>query len=660
LLAALVAAGAAAAQEEARDTPRATELIEETESRLAQLDVTVTGPRDVASGLGPADFELKIHMRWLEEFEVDRFCATPEEMGAAPPGEIVPPSVSFLFYFDQSHLTLPGRARALDIARDLVPRFVDDGHRVMIVSSAARLAVIEELTDDATRLLDALDRLEHDRTQWDFYAAEEDSRIARIVDVLNDDENVSRAVGLARSYQREENARADKSIRRLHLTLARLSEVDSRKAMVYFADTLRQNPGEHYVSFFGLKVRRATPSISHMGTDAFATGYVFDQMINEATAQGIRIYPVYAQGLVTPFDRELVDAPAMTRTGAVPSSSRVRFRDAQNTLANLASETGGHVFLRGESPTRIAESVDEDFACVYTLSFDPTGFPEDEPLRVIVRVLREDVCLETRGRTVIQSASMQLAARLLSAFVVGGGGAIDLGLRANLVPTGFDRGAYAALLQICVPGTGVPNTRWELGATLINRDKVLDEVSASLAVERPGVPLVLEREITIRPGPHEIVAVAHEPDLGFVLSDHVQVSWPDPNRQPVTCGPLALLQPTTGAFVRDGSTRVRGSLARSAAEPVRTDLPTALMGLVCRNRRHKGLLQVERVLIGDTAVEFPLLQFELANERCAQVRDLIPTGRLRPGPYRYVMRVLHEGSVLHEVSRDFVAAAPES
>jgi hypothetical protein len=84
------------------------------------------------------------------------------------------------------------------------------------------------------------------------------------------------------------------------------------------------------------------------------------------------------------------------------------------------------------------------------------------------------------------------------------------------------------------------------------------------------------------------------------------------------------------------------------------------MGLVCRSRRHKGLLRVERALIGDAAVEFPLLQFELEHERCAQIRDLIPADSLRPGAYRYVLRVTRDGVVLHEVFRDFVAAAPES
>ena len=84
------------------------------------------------------------------------------------------------------------------------------------------------------------------------------------------------------------------------------------------------------------------------------------------------------------------------------------------------------------------------------------------------------------------------------------------------------------------------------------------------------------------------------------------------------------------------------------------------MGLVCRNRRDPGLLRVDRALIGETAVEFPLLEFELSGERCAQIRDLIPADSLRPGSYRYVMRVVHDGAVLQEAARDFVVAGKGS
>ena len=67
-----------------------------------------------------------------------------------------------------------------------------------------------------------------------------------------------------------------------------------------------------------------------------------------------------------------------------------------------------------------------------------------------------------------------------------------------------------------------------------------------------------------------------------------------------------------------------------------------------------------RALIGNAALEFPALQFELDDDRCAQVVDLIPAESLPPGPYRYILRVLHEGSVLAEATRDFVARGPGS
>jgi len=637
-----------------RRNARHADLVEETGATLAQIHVTVTGPRESVSDLGVLDFRLKVHSSWIADFQLDRHCSDPDQAGLDSPS---PPAVSYVFYFDQTHLTLPGRQRALDLSRQLVPRLLVDGNQAMIVSNARRLTTVEHLTDSVEQLLAALDRLEHDRTQWDFYATEEPSRVARVVDVLNYDDDVRRAISTARTYQREEHWRADKDLRRLAATLGALSEIDSHKAVVYFADTMRSNPGSHYLSFFGSSVQRGAASLGEMALDVFASSAPIDLLINEATAQGIRLYTVYAQGLVIPVDDVLPELSAATRTGTVSSPSRVRFHDSQNTLADMASETGGHAFLRGAGAGKIAERIRLDRSCMYTLSFDPDGFPLDQPLRVFVDTTRKDVKLQSQGRILLKSASARLVSRLMSAFTTQSRSGDNAGLQAILVPTGFSNGSYQALLQISVSGTVIPSTSWDLGASLLVQDKVLDEVSGTISVQRPGVPLILEREVRLRPGPHEVVAVAHEATTGFVLSDHLQTSWPNPNHQPVTCGPITLLQPTAGAFVRSGEIRTSGSLARSDTDPVRADLPVVLLGLVCGARRHKGLLRVERSLTGGTTVGFPLVEFDLGGERCAQIRDLIPAGSLGPGAYRYDMRVLASGTVLHGASRDFTVEA---
>jgi VWFA-related protein len=641
---------------------RPTDLVERTEARLAQVDVTVMGPPEIVMNLRPEDFYVKVNLTRIEEFTLDRLCDPAQSAASQAPDEAqvtaAPFPVSYLFYYDQSLLTLAGRQRSLDLSRNLVRSLIAGGSRGMIVSSAGRVDIIEPFTTDPRRLLDALDRLERDRTQWDFFATEEESRVEEIVRALNEDDNIWRAFSIARSHHREERWRTDKSLRRLAMALTWLAENDSRNVVVYFADTLRSNPGEHYLSFFGSALQRVVPQVA-TATGGVSTSPPFDQLVNEAVARGIRFYPVHAEGLVTPSDDLLPSAAAVSRTLTMSSSSRVRFRDAQNTLASLATETGGNAFLHGNSGHKVAARIRDDFSCVYLISLDPGRFAEDAPLRLIVKVPREDVTARSRGRLYVQSESTRLTARLLNAFASARPEEAATGIRTSLVPTGFREGAYSGLVQIYVPATALPSASWKLGATILTRDEVREEISGGLSVARPGVPMILEREVTLKPGLHEITSVAHEETTGFVLSDHLKFTLPDPNDQPVTCGPIVLLQPGTGAFLRGEDTRTSGSVAWSDSEPIDAGRPTVLMGLVCRGKRMRDPLRVERSLTGEATVPFPPLDIDLEDDRCAQVRDLIPTGSMGPGQYRYLLRAMRDGETLHECVREFHAVNPD-
>ena len=229
-------------------------------------------------------------------------------------------------------------------------------------------------------------------------------------------------------------------------------------------------------------------------------------------------------------------------------------------------------------------------------------------------------------------------------------------MQTNLIPSGFEQGEFSALLQVSIPGTMLAAAEWELGASMLAREKVRDEVSGRLSVSRTGLPVVLEREVQLKPGRHEIVAVAHELTSDILLSDRRELVWPDPDGQPATCGPIALLQPTPGAFLRDGEIRASGSLARAPEEPLNSHLPTALMTLVCRDKRQNGPLVIERTLVGQTRVVFPDLEFDLEDDRCAQIRDVIPAKTLGPGAYRYELRILQEERTLDEAARKFHVA----
>jgi hypothetical protein len=137
-------------------TPLESDLVERASARLIQIEVSVTGPPDVIPHLTSADFRVKLKRpligpisittsdEAIEEFEVDAICgppgsAEPVEHGSLPAAELAgvptPRRVSYLFYFDQTHLTLTGRQRALDVSRELIERLVTDGDHLQCTAA---------------------------------------------------------------------------------------------------------------------------------------------------------------------------------------------------------------------------------------------------------------------------------------------------------------------------------------------------------------------------------------------------------------------------------------------------------------------------------------------------------------------------------------------
>ncbi len=645
-----------------QDPLRDSGIIERTDAALAQIDVTVLGPDDILRQLGPEDFRLKINTRKIRDFTLDRVCPNIERPSAAStaadvtPASILPPA-HYVVYFDQPFLTLMGRAQALDVARELLPRLTVDGARVMVVSNADELVVVEPFGGDGERLVDAIDRLENDRSQWTMFAELEDSRVSEVVRRLNEQNEIAAAVAMARRFHKEEITLTDRAMRRLRLTLTRLADLRPPKALIYFGDTLRQKPGGHYLSFFGSIVQMDQIGLPGMATGTLMGSLSFDAVVNEATAQGVRLYTVQAEGLTERMHGDLPGAAAATQTKTVGLPRSIRSREARDTLRGLAAETGGESFLQGSSGEFIAERIRTDSSCVFLISFDPTGFRYDSPLRAVVTTVRDDIELRVRGRLIVQSPSAKRTASLLRAF--GSPDSIEdpFELHAHLVPTGFSDGAYTALLQLAVPGTPLQSATWELGASVVHGQKIHDETSGRLTVSSPGVPVVLEYEMRFHPGEYEIVSVAHEARTGMISSNQQTSVWPDPNGRPATSGPIAMLQPIDAAFMRGDESRARGSLARGSDEWIDPQQPLALVAVVCRGRKDRGPLRVDRVLVGESAVELPPLSLNVTSDRCAQVRDLIPSGTLGPGHYRYGITYSGEGAA-EELAHVSFSVAP--
>ncbi len=653
-----------AAEKPRTETPRKSGIVETTTTRLAQLDVTVSGPKEEIERLGRDDFEVKVNRKLLTGFLVDRLCGEGEGPGepseASTPAEARAASrpISYLLYFDHPHLTMAGRQRAIDLARELVPTLVSGGSRAMIVSNARAVTTVAQFSSDADELLSALKRLEGDREQWDFYPQQEQDRIAQVFHSLNRD-GTDRAVAQARTFYLEDRWRGERDARRLAMTLGLLTEVDPPKAVLYFADTTRENPGDFYLQMFSESALVGSTSggeIAFLRNAAPTAANLLDRVVQEASAHGIRFYPIQAQGLVAPTPL----APSLGGSYSAANQrvpSMLGVEDAQDSLRILATETGGRAFLNGVGADRIASRVLDDLACMYLISFDPAGLPEDGPLPVVVRVKRPGITAQTRGQVVIQSESARRTSKLMAAFLTPDAQKSEVPIRTGVIPTGYERGSFTGLVQVAVAGGEAPGTTWDLGASLVSRERVRQEGSGRISVSLPGAPVVLEREMTFPPGPWELVSVAHEAATGQVASRRDEGTWPDPDAAEAVVGPISVVQHVSGAFLRDGKARTSGSLGQSEQAILRIDQPTAVVGIVCRGKRVRGALRVERSLEGESRADFPSMEIDMGEDRCAVFRDLVPPRTMSEGSFRYSVRVLHDQAELARGERTFHVVA---
>jgi hypothetical protein len=490
-----------------------------------------------------------------------------------------------------------------------------------------------------------------------------------MADVVHElDRGVDFALALARRYAADERWRQERDLRRLSMVLGRLSELDAPKAVLYFSDTMRQNAGEHYLAFFSgstLKDGNGKPTSDAAAILAdSATGALpLDRVMNEAAALGIRFYTIEGQGMTTVSS--FIQAGSHSRIGGGPGAAggsnqaslginSQRLRDSQATLVSLAAETGGRAFLNGVTPAKMAGQILDDMSCLYLLSFDPTGYRQDSPLAVSVIVKRPKVKAIVRGRLVIQSDNARVTGRVLSAFASPDADGTAGNVRVGVIPISYADGKFKARVQVAVPGSPLPSSTWDIGASLLSQGVVWQDGSGRIQVTLPNTPVVYEKDMEFAAGEYDLVAVARELESDTVVSKEVHGRWPKIDAELVSLGPIAVSQQLPGGFLRNGVSQTKGAVLVAEDEAVRSDTPTAVITLVCRAKDQKRPLTVVRTLIGDAETPVGTTQLDLTKDRCAQVVDLIPPKMLGAGSYRFVITISSEGRELSRAERALV------
>ena len=672
----LVVTAAGAADPE---TPHDLGLTEKTERRLVQVELVVDGPPERVAGLRPSDLEVRIARKRIPSFDLDLGCAggTPAVEGKGG-GASSPASASIALYLDLGHLGTQGRQRALASAEQVVAALLGAGHRVRIVSNGTRLVRWTPWTTEGEVVRAALHALSVSPPDalangWEHVHFE---RIRADADSLNQQEKTCtmRDAGFGRpdgsnrsglpmrpssccfpyeferilhdlEYEVTHAVEADEdSLERLSSFLLEMEGLPGSRAVVLYADTLRRHAGAALLeavreqsAFRELVVRcPSRDSLTRMGTGAHLgmqrdASLAVDAVLREAAARRVRVHTVQAQGVTTDDVSE-----------------------AEVLLGELALETGGRTF-RGAAtdPHRVLEAVVRDASCPVVLSLDPEVFPSGRLLGLEVRSRLKDVTVRAPGLVFSEPPERTRRVQHLAALLRADDAPDQLPVRVGAVPLGRDEGGFLTLAQVIAPPVPRRTPRWDLEAYALASGVVDQETTASITAHPAGVPAVLEAMVRLPSGASELVGIAHDRDTDDLGAMRRRESWPSLRGARAGLSSLALLQPASGGFVRDGNTRRTGTLTVSPQQGPDPGRPLTVVGVACRGRGEKGALVLERTLHGAKDYPFSPITLDVAPEECAQFRDTVPAKSLTAGGYRYAARIVAKGETIAEQAVTF-------
>jgi hypothetical protein len=438
-------------------------LQEGIERRLIQFEVRLSQKGAPVRGVKAADLDIELGGKPLKSFILDDMCTgTPDavaETAAVPAG-------SFLLYFDEIELTFEGRRRAVEVRQARREHAVVQGERDQDPAQSPVAPVGNAVDHDAALISATLGRIAGDPGEGDAMRAAIDE--ARIVDSMDHtaalihDANINQAIsretairesvngpivgancgGFAvrapnpaalvaaqsakssqqagdhalqdlvielRGFSHEEVRRGERDMTRLRAAISSLALRGAPKGIVYFADTLRRDPG-HVVEgmldsqwqFTNRIAARPGSSSGLSGTDAKMISSVSSRtadlemaaLVRDAATYGARFFAVEGRNLAAPSDW---------------------IQASQDTMVSLALDTGGLPFINGIPAEKIADRIAADQSCWYLASFDPRGWTADKQLGLGVYPKARGVRVNTRSSLVIPSRETLIQATLQAA-----------------------------------------------------------------------------------------------------------------------------------------------------------------------------------------------------------------------------------------------------
>jgi VWFA-related protein len=258
-------------------------------------------------------------------------------------------------FFDFSNMQIPDQLRAQDAAIKFLDEKMTTSDLVAILLYTTNVQVLTDFTADRQVLTDCIKTL----------PIGDAADLAGVADTGSDDNQDTGAAYVA--DETEFNIfNTDQKLAAVEETVKRLSTLPEKKALVYITD-----------------------GISKTGIDNQAQ---LEATINAATKANVAIYPLDARGLMgDPPGGAASQASSRGSglfTGSTINSQRAAVNDSQETLATLAADTGGKVFLDSNDLALGITQVQEQFRSYYILGYNTTNSNLDGKYRKITVKLK--------------------------------------------------------------------------------------------------------------------------------------------------------------------------------------------------------------------------------------------------------------------------------
>ena len=255
-----------------------------------------------------------------------------------------------VMFFDFTSMGIPEQLRAQDAALKFIDTEMTTADMVAIMLYTTVLQVKTDFTSDRTQLKDIINSL----------PIGELSDLADMADTGDPNEEDTGAAFVA--DETEFNIyNTDRKLAAIEDAAKKLAALPEKKALIYFAG-----------------------GVTRTGVDNQAQ---LEASINAAAKANVAIYPIDARGLMADPPGGAASTAASRGTGiyngSVYNSQRAAINNSQETLATLASDTGGKAFLDSNELSLGIVQAQQEYRSYYVLGYYSTNLAADGKYRKI-------------------------------------------------------------------------------------------------------------------------------------------------------------------------------------------------------------------------------------------------------------------------------------